>query len=592
MSLRLARSAWRLLRIDAARAISSADKALALAQARGDVLAQAWAQLARGYHLQYFGTLTEAAQALQAAQAHFDALGDRAGHILAVAGQARILWRGGEFRAAVDTVLPLRDEGLRVLKHEQRGMLLNTIAGCYSAAGDSQQAFAYMYEALRDASPTRGHGFDAVLHANLSHELMQLGDFEQALRHVAQGITRSAGTHNPFLRSVLLINRVVCLTELGRAAEALPDVAEVLALPTDPSGRGANAKHFETLAIAALAAGDLVLGEQLVAQALQPPAASLPDERLELAVARTMLAQQQGRLDEAAQRLAEDRALAEDDAVIGLSLRVRCRFFDCSAGLQQARGEPGPALADLRRWQRLHQQQSLHASRARYQAAALQTELLRLQHTLAEREAQGRATERARAELAEANAQLSRRIDEVQALQEALRQQATRDALTTLHNRRHLNDTLPAMFALARREQQPLAVVLIDLDHFKSVNDRFGHDVGDELLMAFGRLLAESVRGSDVACRYGGEEFCLLLPHTSAGVAHRKVSQLLQRWRQQSFDLDGLTLQGLSFSAGVTDSSGPADTPDALLKAADQALLAAKQLGRSRVLAAGQANSA
>ncbi|WP_246312430.1 tetratricopeptide repeat-containing diguanylate cyclase [Pseudaquabacterium terrae] len=569
---------------DAPTAGRLAEQALALALKNADGPAEAWARLVRGYHRLNFGTLADAADELCRARACFDAQSDRAGHILAVAGFARTLWRGGRYREAIDTVLPLRDEGLRVLRHAQRSVLLNTIAGCYSANGDSERAFAYMYEALRDAGPAHGHGLDAVLHCNLSNELLQLGDFEEALRQVEQGLGRSARMNNPFLRSVLLINRIICLTEMGRAAEALDDVQAVLALAPDESGRGGNAKHFETLAIAALAADDGPLGERLLALAEASPGAGLPDERLERVVAQALLAHQQQRLPHALQALADERTLAADDGVAGLSLRVRCQFFHCASVLHESAGETRQALADLRQWQSLHLQQAQRASRARYQAAALHTELLRLQHRLEENDARRRDTERARAALAEANSRLARRVDEAQALQEALRRQATRDALTGLFNRRHLDDTLPQLLAQARRAAEPLALALIDLDHFKSVNDRFGHDVGDQLLVAFGRLLARSVRAGDIACRYGGEEFCLLLPATGGLAAQRLVDGLLQRWRREAFELDGLTLQGLSFSAGVVDSDGPALEPAALLRAADQALLMAKQLGRNRVL--------
>lgn len=590
---RLARQAWTRLHADAASALRFAEKALSRAQACGDQEAEAWARLARGFHWLHFGTLAQAADELARARDGFDAFGERAGHILATAGIARSLWRGGRYREAIATILPLRDEGLRVLKHEQRGVLLNTIAGCYSVVGDSEQAFAYMHQALRDTGPARGHGMDAVLYCNLSNELLQLGDFEEALRHVDQGLARSAHMRNPFLRSVLWINRIICLTEMGRAADALPDIHEVLALPPDPSGRGGNAKHFETLAIAALAARDLALGDRLVRLALQSPGAGLPDERVELAIARALLAQGRGDHAAALHALHGAAGLAHDDKLEGLSLRVRCQYFHCASVLHEQAGHSAAALAALRAWQRLHLLQAQRASRARYQAAALQTELLRLRQRLEENDAKRRATERARAALAEANAALSRKVDEVQALQHALREQATRDALTGLFNRRHLDDTLPAMVALARRERWPLTIAILDLDHFKSVNDRFGHDVGDRLLVAFGALLADQLRTSDVACRYGGEEFCLLMPHTPAAAAQARLEALLQRWRREVFELDGLTLQGLSFSAGVVDSTGRPQAAATLLKAADQALLAAKQLGRNRVLtAAGAAATA
>jgi diguanylate cyclase (GGDEF)-like protein len=590
-SLRLARKAWQLLHLDSARAIALALEALTSAQRGADKPGQAWAHLAIGYHLLYFGTPQEAAQELRSAQTLADGADDRAAHILSGAGLARCLWREGKYAESLEQVLPLRDEGLQVLQHEQRGVLLNTIAGCYSAQGQSEQAFAYMYQALRDSGPTHGRGFDAVLYCNLAHELLQLGDYHEALRHLDQGITRCHGISNPRLLAVLLINRVICLTELDRAQEAMLDVLRVRSLPADAGGRGVMASQFETLAIAALRAGELELGQELVDRAWAAPREPIPDEHVELAIASALLAGQRGQWDEALQQL--DRVLdlvgAENaDAVEGLSLRVRCQYFMLRSELQEQRGDAPAALATMRIWQQLHVARAHLASRARYQAAALQTELLRLQQKLDEQEAQRRATERARAELEAMNQQLSRKIDEVQSLQAALRQQATRDDLTGLFNRRHLNDTLPAAFALAQREHEPLAVAVLDLDHFKAVNDRHGHLAGDSLLAAFGRLLAAHCRKSDVACRYGGEEFCLLMPRTDAPSAQRKVSALLELWRTQRFSFDGAAVTGLSFSAGVADSRRSPIAAQMLLRMADEQLLLAKQLGRSRVLVAGE----
>jgi len=213
---RLARRAWKLLHVDSAHAIALADQALAKAQERADTPGEAWARLARGFHLLYFARPRVAAPELRAAQKLFDAQGDRAGHILARTGLARGLWREGRYDAALELVLSLRDEGLAVLRHEQRGLLLNTIAGCYSARNHSEQAFAYMYQALRDAPPARGHGYDAVLHCNLAHELLQLGDYHEALKHVEAGLARFDAAKNPRLASVLWINRVIALSELDR----------------------------------------------------------------------------------------------------------------------------------------------------------------------------------------------------------------------------------------------------------------------------------------------------------------------------------------------------------------------------------------
>lgn len=581
-ALRLAQRAWKLLHVDSAQAIVAADKALASARARADAVGEAWARLARGFHLLYFARPRDAAPELRAAARHFEAHGERAGLILARTGLARGMWREGRFAESLDAVLALRDEGLQVLRNDQRGVLLNTIAGCYSARNESEQAFAYMYQALRDTKPARGHGFDVVLHCNLAHELLQLGDYHLALEHVDAGIARCEHVRNPRLLSVLRINRIICLTELDRAREAMPDVAAVLAVPADASGRGSLASGFETLAIAALRAGEVALGRELVQRARAAEREDIPDERLELAIAAALLAQHDGDLAAAAAEL-EAAGGSDGAATKGRSLRVLCTVHRTLSQIHEARGDLPAALRALRTWQQLADERARFASRARYQAAALQTELLTLRQKLDEKDAQRRATERAHAEQAAINRQLSHKIDEVQALQAALQQQATRDALTGLFNRRHMNDTLPAMWAAARRDGRPLAVAIIDLDHFKQVNDDLGHDAGDRLLAGFGRLLAAGLRRSDVACRYGGEEFCVLMPGTEAPAARRKLSRLLERWRGEALLLGANCGAGTSFSAGVADSRGASVSAQALLKRADDELLRAKREGRNQV---------
>jgi diguanylate cyclase (GGDEF)-like protein len=212
----------------------------------------------------------------------------------------------------------------------------------------------------------------------------------------------------------------------------------------------------------------------------------------------------------------------------------------------------------------------------------LQTELLRLQRERDGIEARHRAAERARAQLATINQQLSQRVNEVQALKSELEAQAVRDFLTGLFNRRHLNDVLPSMLALSQRNGEPLAVAIIDLDHFKLVNDRHGHAAGDRLLQSFGMLVRQGLRRSDVACRYGGEEFCVLMPRTDAHAARRKIDALRRQWRDSRFEVEGGVVTGLTFSAGVADSLAAEGAPDKLLKAADDCALDAKRRGRNQ----------
>ncbi len=587
--LLLARKSWRLLYSDSQRCIATASQAFERGLRRGDLAAQGWARLARGFHLIWYATPQEAMPELVEAQRCFAALDDRAGQLMAEVGVARCGWREGQFRSSLERVLPLRDEGLRILEHDERGMLLATIAGCYSELGESQQAFAYMYQALHEAGSGKSQGFDVVLYCNLAHELIQLGDYHQALSYVEEGLERCARLDNARLFSVLTINRVICLTNLDRPAEAMPDVRRLLALPADKDGRGAMNAHFETLALAALRAGDLKLGAELVERAQRTLAdTTVPDERATLRVAQAELLLAGGRCDEAVERLQP----APDAGAAGVSLRVRCMHFHALAAAHERLGQPAQALSALRLWQALHTERALQASGARYQAAALQTELLRMKLALQNSDARRRSTERARAELEAANQQLTSKIAEVESLQQALQRQATRDFLTGLFNRRHLDDVLPSMLAMAQREQQPLAVAIIDLDHFKPVNDELGHAAGDRVLAAFGALLGEHSRKSDVACRYGGEEFCLLMPRTSALAARRKLQALLKEWSLQCEGSAQALPGARSFSAGVADSLLAPGAVSLLLKAADDMLLQAKRRGRNRVLVSDGATRA
>jgi diguanylate cyclase (GGDEF)-like protein len=544
----------------------------------GDHHALGWAALTRGYYLMRYGGPREADAVLGEARKQLRRLGDRRGELLAQVGQARCRWMRGGAEEALDEVLPLRAEALTLLKDEERGVFLNVIAGCYSSLGRSDQAFAYMYQGLRESSATRNRGFDVVLYCNLAHELYQLGDYHEALSYVEEGLKRAADLNNPRLIRVLLLNRIICLTDLGRPAEALADIREAVFLGSAVSQHDAS---HEALAIGALRAGELQLGRELVERARRSiPEDALADARAELVVAEAELLRAEGDRDGAI-RILEEALPGIDDTV---SLRIRALLHRLLADLHEESGQAGDALRSLRRWQELQLERSTQASLARHQAASLQTELLRLVRQRDESEARRRATERARKELeaanralAEANEALARKVAEVEALQAELRQQAIRDVLTGLFNRRYLNDILPTLVAQARREDEPLSVVILDLDHFKELNDARGHLEGDRVLAAFGRLLDRRLRKGDVACRYGGEEFCLLLPRTDAPGARRKVARLLEEWRAA-----GPT----TFSAGIADTRAVEGSEVAILQKADDAALEAKRQGRARIVIA------
>lgn len=184
-------------------------------------------------------------------------------------------------------------------------------------------------------------------------------------------------------------------------------------------------------------------------------------------------------------------------------------------------------------------------------------------------------------ELREANERLRDQLRTIQTLRDRLAEQAVHDPLTDLYNRRHLMDRLAAD---TEGGVWAMSLAVIDLDRFKSVNDRYGHVCGDEVLVLVAGLLRSGIRSTDVLARHGGEEFVLYMPNTPAARAHDRVETLRARMAAARLATSGGPLT-VTFSAGVA-TRRPGEGYDTLLQAADDALYAAKNAGRDQVVAA------
>lgn len=168
-------------------------------------------------------------------------------------------------------------------------------------------------------------------------------------------------------------------------------------------------------------------------------------------------------------------------------------------------------------------------------------------------------------------------------LREALKQQSVKDPLTQLYNRRYMSDSLEREFARCRRAQKVLSVIIIDVDHFKRYNDEFGHDAGDKVLKELAEYIRLNMRENDIPCRYGGEEFLLLMPGVTQEEAQVRAEEFREGVKRMNIRHQGRRLGNIAISAGVASYPLCGECETTLFKSADQALYQAKESGRDRV---------
>jgi diguanylate cyclase (GGDEF)-like protein len=195
------------------------------------------------------------------------------------------------------------------------------------------------------------------------------------------------------------------------------------------------------------------------------------------------------------------------------------------------------------------------------------------------------------ADLREINKKLTRHIEEIKKQRLRLEDQAIRDSLTGLYNRRHLDKALDRELTRAKRYGFPISLAMVDLDHFKNVNDTYGHKAGDEVLRALGALLQSTSREEDIPCRYGGEEFLVVLPRMPLVIARQRAEHWREAFSKQKTCYGDCEIAS-TMSIGLATYPDHAATAEALIDSADRALYRAKSAGRNRlVVAEGDAGS-
>ncbi len=181
------------------------------------------------------------------------------------------------------------------------------------------------------------------------------------------------------------------------------------------------------------------------------------------------------------------------------------------------------------------------------------------------------------AKLEKMNARLRTQVRKISILRDELREQATRDPLTNLFNRRYLTETLDRELSLAKRKEYSVSIIMMDIDRFKHVNDTYGHKTGDQVLKVLGKIIRTNVRSSDIPCRFGGEEFVIVMPETTVEIAEQRASQICEKFRSTKFFDEEEPLVS-TLSVGVAAFPDHGDDLESILNSADQAMYLAKTI--------------
>lgn len=187
--------------------------------------------------------------------------------------------------------------------------------------------------------------------------------------------------------------------------------------------------------------------------------------------------------------------------------------------------------------------------------------------------------------LQDLNMRLSGQLVQIQTLQAALQEQVIRDSLTGLYNRRYLDDAIERELSRATREGNPVTLAILDIDHFKQVNDKYGHQAGDEVLRVVGQMLRDHTRASDIPCRMGGEEFVVMLPNMGLDDAQVRTEKLRSLFAAMEIQFGQLMIKA-TLSIGLASYPAHGRSASELIRLADAALYQAKQNGRNQVAVA------
>jgi diguanylate cyclase (GGDEF)-like protein len=580
---------YQFLRVsDLSRARETVEEMLVLAQNAAYPAGRGLALKNLGdYHLRQ-GSLPAAQGCLEEALSILRGAGEAKGEVDTLGALGNFYYSQGSFARALEYYIKALEESRRYDYRALESNALNGVGIIQYALGNYQEATKYF---LRSLSLKReiGDGLTASdTLSNLGLVYLEMGDYPGAVQLYRESLRIKQRLGDQHGRANALFNLGEVFQRLGRTQEALDyyqqalEIADLLKSPQLRATCLENLGHCH----ATLGHGEKALELLHSSITLQHDLGSRVGELSVLLKIGSVLGRQ-GQVNAAIETLQQGLKMAEELGPAKLLLE----FHQALSRVFEQSQKPALSLHHLKQAseieRRLHKEQQAQKTAAllagfQVEKARQEAEIERLRNSELSRS--NRELARAIESLREADTEKSRLLDKLRQQSRELEQLARQDPLTRLYNRRYLEENLEREFAAAKRYKFPLSVGMVDIDHFKQINDTFSHQIGDEVLRLIGLILESSCRGVDFASRYGGEEFALVFPQTDLIGALIACERIRQRIEDHSWKEIHPQLK-VTVSIGV--SSDPTlSNHEKLLAAADLQLYAAKRAGRNRVFPA------
>ena len=527
------------------------------------------------------GDLDVADQALEQARQGFAAQQDSGGLVWCDEVRAIALRRGGDYQASARLQAELDQRPLRPQQALYRFIAHNSRAITARLLGDADATLRHLHAASEAASATGWSGPRITALSNLGGFHQDVYNLDDARRLSEEAFAAARAVQAGSALTTAATNLIIIYYACGEPQQAR-DMVDFLLSHSAELAPNALRRYALPLALGHLGVGEIDEAMKLL-EAGTEAADSHGDGMSMWAWIKSRCLLAQG--DAAQARAVADQTLKQrrERGLIDQPYDTM-ELHKVLADACEQLGDHRAALQCMREAHGLYEQLVGRSARARYVSLEIGHQLGAVQRERDMALDSRRSADDDRLRLRELNAALQAQAEQTEMLHARLREQALNDPLTGLHNRRYLFEVAPGLLDLSRRQDKPLCVVLIDLDHFKLINDTYGHQTGDQVLQRFARLLSEMLRSSDIVCRHGGEEFVSVMPDIDGDGAQAMLTRLLEAF--QALPAEGLSRRRIpagSFSAGIALFPRHGNTLEQLLSRADRALYSAKHQGRARI---------